>query len=593
MSPVFEVFGEIPTKEKVNLQINVYSDFNYLFLYSVVEKPYPQTPSTTTVEVTPSQTTNDQLDWGVNDIDAEVVWGGKQNAVDILSDVDPSSGAGLTGEGVKVAIIDTGVDFDHPDIKDNIAYTYNCMASSIVEIGDVSDTDSFGHGTHIAGIIAAEDNDVGVIGVAPRTELYIFRAVSQYTGENEPEYIIRALRECIRQEVDIVSMSFGWLKSKNYDSFWGDLKDDFESLIKSLYYEHGILLVAACGNEKKDSEIAYPAGFPEVIAVGAINNNNPHTLWMDADSGSNYNASCYNYREGVELVAPGLNIYSTVPNDDYETMTGTSMAVPMVVGVGALVVEYQKKYDGNLTVQDIRTILEISARDLGPEGYDPMYGMGEVNAARAVDAAVLYHKDTDGDGVSDAMEKYYYYTDPFDTDTDNDNISDGDEIQRYFTDPLQPDSDNDGLTDYEEIKIYDTNPLDPDSDNDSIPDNWEINYSFNPNDPHDSASDPDNDGLRNIDEYYCGTNPLSNDTDNDQLPDGWEVWRNTNPLLIDNTADYDHDGLSNYEEYLDTTAPWSADTDGDGWTDYEEVKIYHTDPTDPSSVPYGGLVPGL
>ena len=64
-------------------------------------------------------------------------------------------------------------------------------------------------------------------------------------------------------------------------------------------------------------------------------------------------------------------------------------------------------------------------------------------------------------------------------------------------------------------------------------------------------------------------------------------------LLIDNTADYDHDGLSNYEEYLDTTAPWSADTDGDGWTDYEEVKIYHTDPTDPSSVPYGGLVPGL
>ncbi|MHA1685914.1 MAG: S8 family serine peptidase, partial [Candidatus Heimdallarchaeaceae archaeon] len=136
------------------------------------------------------QGSNDKLDWGVDDIDAEKVWGGTDGAVDVL----PES---LSGEGVSIAIIDTGIDKDHPDLNDNYAGGYNCIKKD-GELWDPSYTkDEFGHGTHVAGIIAAEDNDEGVIGVAPHASLYALRAFDA-SAQTEPDYILRALNWCIQ-----------------------------------------------------------------------------------------------------------------------------------------------------------------------------------------------------------------------------------------------------------------------------------------------------------------------------------------------------------------------------------------------------------
>ena len=197
-----------------------------------------------------------------------------------------------------------------------------------------------------------------------------------------------------------------------------------------------------------------------------------------------------------------------------------------------------------------------------------------------------FNNDTDSDFLLDGHEVFLYGTNPVLNDTDSDGLSDYDEVMIYFTDPLQTDSDSDGISDYDEIHTHGTNPLDADTDSDSMPDGWEINNLLNPF-TNDTALDPDNDFLTNIEEFQHGTLAMNNDTDSDGLLDGEEVFTYiTNP----NIADTDFDGLLDGEEVdLYLTDPLDNDTDSDGLLDGVEVNVHNTDPlsgdTDSDTMP--------
>ncbi|MHA1743657.1 MAG: S8 family serine peptidase, partial [Candidatus Heimdallarchaeota archaeon] len=300
----------------------------------------------------------DTLDWGVDDVDAEEVWGGAENAVDVVT-------GNVAGQGVKVAIIDTGIDYTHPDLDDVYAGGYDFVAD------DSDPKDENGHGTHCAGIVAAEDNGEGVIGVAPKTSLYAVRALDAY-GSGSVSDIVAGIDWCINNDMDVISMSLG---SSSPDS---TLEDAVNRA-----YNAGIVVVAASGNDGKNA-ISYPAKYANAIAVGAIDSN--HNL-----------ASFSNYGPEQEVVAPGVDIYSTMPtytvtlnswwygglSKNYDQMSGTSMATPMVAGVCALILSANP----NLSPGEVRNILHDTAVDLGTSGWDQNFGYGEVDALEAVNAA--------------------------------------------------------------------------------------------------------------------------------------------------------------------------------------------------------------
>ena len=285
----------------------------------------------------------DTLDWGVDKINAEVVWGGSENAVDVAS-------GRYAGDGVKVAVIDTGIDYTHPDLDNNYYGGYDF-------VNDDSDPkDDNGHGTHVAGIIAAEDNGVGVIGVAPHAQLYAVKVLNSQ-GSGTYSDIVAGIDWAIDNNMDIISMSLGGSSGDTA------LQDALQRA-----YDAGIVIVAASGNDYANS-ISYPAKYDTVIAVGAT------------DSSDN-RAAFSNYGPELEVVAPGVDIYSTYLGGGYETLSGTSMATPMVSGVVALMLSKNP----NLTPAEVRQILHDTALDLGASGWDQYYGYGRVQADAAVNA---------------------------------------------------------------------------------------------------------------------------------------------------------------------------------------------------------------
>jgi len=222
---------------------------------------------------------------------------------------------------------------------------------------------------------------------------------------------------------------------------------------------------------------------------------------------------------------------------------------------------------------------------------DPLNNDTDFDELSDGDEILIYNtnpinNDTDSDNLFDAEEVFIYFTNPLLNDTDYDGLSDYDEIFIYNTNPLEEDTDSDGLSDYDELNIHTTNPLNPDTDSDTIPDGWEVNNLLDPF-TNDTALDPDNDLLTNLEEYQFNTQPFNNDTDSDGLLDGEEVNNyNTEPLQ----EDTDSDGLLDGEEVNTyNTDPLQEDTDSDGLLDGEEVNTYNTDPlsrdTDSDTMP--------
>jgi len=286
----------------------------------------------------------EELPWGVDQIDAELAW------------------ATSTGASIQVAIIDTGIDNDHPDLVGNIAGGVNFVASGKGPpwkrtVDPAKWDDDNGHGTHVAGIAAAVDNDIGVIGVAPGASLYAVKVLDK-TGSGYVSDVILGIQWAIANDMQVINLSLG-------------TSSDVQSLHDACdaAYAAGIVVVAAAGNSgdtNPDSDVRYPARYSNVIAVAATDDTDARASWSSDGP-------------EVELAAPGVAIYSTWRDGGYDTISGTSMAAPHVAGTVALVLAA----DSTLTPDEVRAILQATADDLGATGKDNLYGYGLVDAEEA------------------------------------------------------------------------------------------------------------------------------------------------------------------------------------------------------------------
>jgi subtilisin family serine protease len=268
-----------------------------------------------------------EIPWGIDRIEADLVWDR------------------TTGLGVKVAVVDTGIDLDHPDLINNIKGNVNCINPR--KSGD----DDNGHGTHVAGIIGAVNNQIGVIGVGPEISLYAVKVLDK-NGKGWLSDLIEGLEWCINNKMDIVNMSLG--SSSDNQSFHDAIRK---------VYEAGIIQVAAAGNNGlTDGSIDYPAKYPETIAVSAVGQNS---------DGSLYPANFSSYGPEIDLTAPGVSIKSTYINGNYKTFDGTSMATPHVSGVAALTISVK----GRMSPDELKTYLKNRAENLGLDPYKQGAGL--------------------------------------------------------------------------------------------------------------------------------------------------------------------------------------------------------------------------
>lgn len=243
------------------------------------------------------KTQDSYIPTGVNMINAPLMWN-----------------KGYTGDGVKVAILDSGC-IQHPDLINNIIGGKNFTS----EGSETDYNDLNGHGTHVAGIIAGNGK---VIGVAPNAKLLILKVLDK-TGNGNCQGLYDAINYAIEQKVDIINMSLGISINVN----------EIHTMLKKAV-DNNICVVCACGNEGDGKaftdEYSYPAGYNEAISVGAIDN-------------ARVNAVFTNSNKEVDLVAHGVNVVSTHLNYGYRSMSGTSQATPHVTGALALLKEYYRK----------------------------------------------------------------------------------------------------------------------------------------------------------------------------------------------------------------------------------------------------------
>jgi len=270
-----------------------------------------------------------QLPWGVDRVDADLALG--------------------NGAGVKVCVVDTGIDKDHLDLQANIVGGKNFVANGRL-VDSTKWNDDNGHGTHVAGTIAAVDNTIGAVGVAPQASLLAAKVLNRQ-GSGYMSDVVAGVDYCVQQGADVVSMSLG---SSSDVQLVHDAMD--------AAYNAGVLLVAAAGNDY-GGPVSFPAAYDSVIAVSATDSNNQLAAFS-------------NVGPKIELAAPGVNVFSTWNDGLYKTISGTSMATPHVSGVAALAIEANPGLD----VVGIRTLLQTTANDLGEAGRDNSFGFGLVDA---------------------------------------------------------------------------------------------------------------------------------------------------------------------------------------------------------------------
>ena len=273
--------------------------------------------------------------------------------------------------GITVAIIDTGIDTDHPEFTGRISeYSYNATEDKIVKDYTGADgggydwsliEDEQGHGTAVAGVIGASMNSGAIVGVAPEVTLLVIKAECDESGAfKRTSDLVFGLYYAIERDVNVVNMSFGINGNNPF------------AAATQLAVDSDIICVAAAGNDATAS-LTYPAADPNVFGVGAL----------EADG---WNLASYsNYGENVNFVAPGT-VYTTKMGGGYGSMNGTSFASPITAGVMALYLS-QDRYSEFITV---REILYASCYDLGDLGCDWYYGYGALD----VSAFILEERGT-------------------------------------------------------------------------------------------------------------------------------------------------------------------------------------------------------
>ncbi len=237
------------------------------------------------------------------------------------------------GKDVEVAVIDSGIDYNHPDLESNI--------SGYISVYEGEDgKDDYGHGTHCAGIIAALENNLYGVGIAPEAKIYSIKALQDGLGSTEA--IVKGMRAAVSRKVNVVNMSFG---TYCYDAL-------FQREINSAVNQ-GILLIAAAGNDATDQK-SYPAAYNNVIAVAATGTS------LDDNDNSYYLTDFSNYGSWVDIAAPGYNILSTLPTYknnvglNFGSASGTSMAAPVVSATAAVMLS------NNSTLRNTRTKASVT-----------------------------------------------------------------------------------------------------------------------------------------------------------------------------------------------------------------------------------------
>ncbi|TCS82436.1 S8 family peptidase [Tepidibacillus fermentans] len=272
------------------------------------------------------------IPWGIKRIHADQAWPVTQ------------------GKGVRVAILDTGIAFDHPDLRPNVKGGVNLLSRFLPPY------DHNGHGTHVAGIVGAVNNRIGVVGAAPQVDLYAVKAFNK-DGTAKLSDIIKGIDWCISNKIQIINMSFGF----------NEPSSTFQETIRRAH-EAGIVMIAASGNKGTRGRLEYPAQFAETIAVTSINQEDQISKFSTIGP-------------RVDLAAPGEKIISTWTNNSYRELSGTSMAVAHVTGVAALMLS---KY--RLSSEELRQFLRQSAVPIQASSY--AQGAGVVNASVLARAAV-------------------------------------------------------------------------------------------------------------------------------------------------------------------------------------------------------------
>ncbi len=260
----------------------------------------------------------------------------------------PAAWAHARGQGVTVAVVDTGVDLTHPDLQGRVT------AGPDLVNQDDDPSDDRGHGTHVAGIIgAASHNGIGIAGVAPACRLLAIKVLDG-AGRGDAYLTARGVASAIARGAKIVNLSLG---GPAIDSA---LRGFYADVVKS-----DVLLVAAAGNDGE--AVGFPAALPGVLAVGAT--DEAGALAPFSNRGAN-----------LGVTAPGVGVLSTVPGKLYAQRSGTSMAAPFVAGVAALVWAAKP----GLKASELRERLLSSAADRGQPGPDAVYGHGEIDPLAAV-----------------------------------------------------------------------------------------------------------------------------------------------------------------------------------------------------------------
>lgn len=288
----------------------------------------------------PASQPAEMLPWSVNRIDADLAWGASR------------------GAGVKVAIIDTGLSKSHADLVGNLKGGVNFVFQKGRVDPNKWDDDN-GHGSHVAGTVAAMDNDIGVIGVAPQAYLYAAKVLDR-NGSGYLSDVVDGIYWARNNGMQVINMSLGC----NCDTV------SFKQAVDDAYAS-GVVVVAAAGNsgtsDGSGDTVIYPAKYDSVIAVAATDSTDKRAWWSSTGP-------------AVELSAPGVNIYSTWKGTGYNTISGTSMASPHVAGTAALLLAAKP----GISNVDARAMLGSTADDLGPAGKDNLYGYGLVDAQESV-----------------------------------------------------------------------------------------------------------------------------------------------------------------------------------------------------------------
>ena len=249
----------------------------------------------------------------------------------------------VTGKGVKVALADSGIDYNNPDLSTSYIGGYDFVNN------DSDPLDDYGHGTAVAGTLAAALDGYGIVGVSPDVDLYSLKVLDN-SGQGYVSALIDAIDWAEANNIKIFSMSLG---SESGSTFLEEKLDEA--------YSNGMLFLAASGNEA-GPPIFFPAKYDSVIAVGAVDQSSAIAAFSSIGNEQ-------------ELVAPGVDITTTGLNNEFWLVSGTSMSAPHAAGVAAL----YWSADSSLSNEEIRNKLISTANDLGKSGLDTSYGYGLVS----------------------------------------------------------------------------------------------------------------------------------------------------------------------------------------------------------------------